>query len=185
MTPWIIVGLGNPGREHAQSRHNVGFRCVDLLAERHTVRLTDRRAHVIIGQGAMGGRPIVAAKPRTYVNASGIAVRYLAQRFGASHDKVLIVTDDMDLPMGQLRLRASGGSGGHHGLDSIIAELGTQSFPRLRVGIGRPQGEAVEHVLGPFSRDEEMLLAQALERAADAVEAWVAEGVEAAMNRFN
>ena len=183
--PWVIVGLGNPGREHAQSRHNVGFRCVDLLAERHGVRLNDRRKDVVLGQGVLDGRAIVTAKPRTYVNASGRAVRYLAQRFGAGHDKMLVVTDDMDLPMGQFRLRASGGSGGHHGLDSIIAELGTQAFPRLRVGIGRPLAEAVEHVLGPFSRQEEQELAQALARTADAVEAWVVEGVEAAMNRFN
>ena len=182
---WVVVGLGNPGRQHALSRHNLGFRCVDQLTARNGIRLADRRAHVVLGQGSIGGRPVVAAKPRTYMNASGVAVRYLVQRFGVDYEKVLVISDDMDLPVGQLRLRALGGSGGHHGLDSIIAELGGQGFPRLRLGVGRPLGDAVGHVLGPFSPEEEQLLAQAVDRAADAVEVWVAEGIEAAMNRFN
>ena len=182
---WVIVGLGNPGQPYAQSRHNLGFRCVDCLAKRHGVRLGDRRAHVALGQGAIEGRPVVVAKPRTYVNASGIAVRYLVQRFGVAVDKVLVITDDMDLPVGQLRLRASGGSGGHHGLDSIIGEFGTQAFPRLRVGVGRPARDAVEHVLGLFSPEQERLLTEAVDRAADALEVWVKEGIGAAMNRFN
>ena len=182
---WVIVGLGNPGRSYDHSRHNLGFRCADRLAERHCIRLGERRAHVVLGQGAVGGRPVVVAKPRTYVNASGVAVRYLVQRFGVATDKLLVITDDMDLPVGQLRLRASGGSGGHHGLDSVIGELGTQAFPRLRVGVGRPAGDAVEHVLGRFSPGQERLLAEAVDRAADALRVWVGEGIEAAMNRFN
>ena len=182
---WVIVGLGNPGSRYAQSRHNVGFRCVELLAERHGISLGERRQQVVLGQGPIGDRPVVVAKPRTYVNASGAAVRYLLQRFGVNPAKLLVVTDDMDLPLGKLRLRGSGGSGGHHGLDSIIDELGSQAFPRLRIGIGRPGGEAIEHVLGLFLAGEEEALAQALDLAVQAVEMTLAQGLELAMNKFN
>jgi PTH1 family peptidyl-tRNA hydrolase len=182
---WVITGLGNPGRQHALSRHNVGFRCVDLLASRHQVVLDDHRRHAELGQGAIGRCPVVLARPRTYMNASGVALKYLAQRFGTRPDMLLVIIDDMDLPLGKLRLRAAGSSGGHHGLDSIICELGSQAFPRLRIGIGRPTGEAVQHVLGPFSLADEELLAEALNRAATAVEVCVTDGVESAMNRFN
>ena len=184
-TPYIIAGLGNPGREYAGSRHNVGFQCVELLARRHQVRLNDRRSRVVLGQGIIRERPVVIAKPRTYVNASGAAIRYLATRFGTGPEMLLVITDDMDLPLGKLRLRASGGSGGHNGLSSIIDEVESEAFPRLRIGIGRPVGGAVEHVLGPFTRGEETQMASILDQAAEAVEAWLEDGVEAAMNRFN
>ena len=182
---WAIVGLGNPGSRYAQSRHNVGFRCVELLAERHGVAFGERRQQVVLGQGASGDTPMVVAKPRTYVNASGAAVRYLLQRFGVKPAKLLVVTDDMDLPLGKLRLRGSGGSGGHHGLDSVIGELESQAFPRLRIGIGRPGGGAIEHVLGLFLAGEEEALAQALDLAVQAVEMTLAQGLEPAMNKFN
>ena len=183
--PWVVVGLGNPGKRYERNRHNVGFHCVDLLAARHGISLGDRRAHAVLGQGGLDGASVVLAKPRTYMNRSGVAAVYLAQRFGVRPSHLLVVTDDMDLPLGTLRLRAAGGSGGQNGLNSIIEELGTQDFPRLRIGIGRPLGGAVQHVLSSFSAEEDEAVREVLGRAADVVEACMADGVETAMNRFN
>ena len=183
--PAIIVGLGNPGPKYAPTRHNVGFRCIDVLAERAGISLNDRRKHAALGRGTLGGVPVVLAKPRTFMNASGLAARYLLDRFGTSPDRMLVVVDDLDLPVGKIRLRAAGSSGGHRGLDSISAEARTAAYPRLRIGIGRPDAGAVAHVLGGFAPAEEDPLAEALERAADAVEAWAEHGVDTAMNRFN
>ena len=183
--PMLIVGLGNPGPRYAGTRHNVGFRCIDLLSERSGVRLNDKRKHAVIGQGVIAGRPVVLAKPRTFVNASGLAVQYAATRFGARPANILVVLDDMDLPPGQMRLRASGGSGGHNGLNSINAELGTTEYPRLRIGIGRPAGNAIAHVLGPLSGEEESALSETLAQALELIEVWVEHGVQRAMNLFN
>ena len=183
----VVVGLGNPGRQYLHSRHNVGFRCLDLVAQRHQVQLADRRRNATIGQGHIEDRPVVLAKPRTFMNRSGRAVRYLLDRFHGGVAQLLIVADDMDLPLGRLRLRPSGSSGGHLGLQSIIDELGSQDFPRLRIGIGRPGGATapVAHVLGKFSSAEQLLEAEAVERAAQALVVFLAEGIETAMNRFN
>jgi PTH1 family peptidyl-tRNA hydrolase len=183
--PLIIVGIGNPGERYAKTRHNVGFRCVDLLSERLSVRLNDKRKEVVLGQGRFNDKRLVLAKPRTFVNRSGAAARYLATRFGTRPDGMLVVLDDLDLPLGKMRLRGAGGSGGHNGLNSINADLGTQDYPRLRVGIGRPASGAIDHVLGGFSDDEEQVLAETLDHAVEVVEAWVEHGVEYAMSHFN
>ncbi len=183
--PAIVMGLGNPGPKYAPTRHNVGFRCIDLLADRAGVNLNDRRKHADLGRGTLGGVQVVLAKPRTFMNASGLAARYLLDRFGTSPDRMLVVVDDLDLPVGKIRMRGSGSSGGHRGLDSISAEARTGAYPRLRIGIGRPDTGAIAHVLGGFAPDEEEALAEALSRAADAVEMWAEQGVDAAMNRFN
>ncbi len=181
----MVVGIGNPGEKYAGTRHNVGFLCIDLLANRAGVSLNDRRKQVALGQGTVSGVAAVLAKPRTFVNHSGLAVRYLTDRFGTPPDRVLIVVDDMDLPVGKMRIKASGGSGGHNGLNSINAELGSQDYPRLRIGIGRPTSGAIAHVLTRFSAEEAETLAKALELAVDAVEAWIEHGTEYAMNNFN
>ncbi len=183
--PAIVMGLGNPGEKYAGTRHNVGFRCVDLVAQRAEMKLNDRRKQAALGEGRLAGQSVVLAKPRTFMNHSGIAARYLVDRFGTRPDRVLVVLDDMDLPLGRVRLRASGGSGGHNGLNSINAELRTPDYPRLRIGIGRPAGNAVRHVLDAFSSEEEQALSEALERAAQVVETWVEHGVDRAMNEFN
>ena len=183
--PAIVVGLGNPGPKYASTRHNVGFRCVDVLAERAGINLNDRRKHADLGRGTLGGVPVVLAKPRTFMNESGLAARYLLDRFGTSPERMLVVVDDLDLPVGKIRMRGAGSSGGHRGLDSISAEARTGAYPRLRIGIGRPDAGAIAHVLGGFAPDEEEALAEALARAADAVEMWAEHGVDAAMNRFN
>jgi PTH1 family peptidyl-tRNA hydrolase len=181
----LVVGLGNPGPRYDGTRHNVGFACLDLLAERAGVRFSDKRQHALIGEGSLAGARVVLAKPRTFMNASGLAARYLLDRFGLRPERMLVVYDDMDLPLGTLRVRAQGSSGGHNGLNSINAEVGTSAYPRVRIGIGRPAHGAIEHVLARFSKEEQAMMDEALARAADAVEAWLTEGIDAAMNRFN
>ncbi len=188
----MIVGLGNPGPEYARSRHNVGFQVVDLLAERHRLVFDryQKRARLALGRVEPAGGAalkVVLAKPLTYMNASGEAVGQLAAFYKIAPADILVVFDDLDLPLGKLRLRPDGGSGGQKGLESIIKALGTEGFPRLRVGIGRPPGQMdpAEYVLQPFSTDQEKEMAFVRPRAAEAIECWLAQGIEAAMNQFN
>jgi PTH1 family peptidyl-tRNA hydrolase len=183
--PLLLVGIGNPGEKYKGTRHNIGFRCIDVIAERAGIRLNDKRKDVELGQGNIAGRQVVLAKPRTFVNKSGAAARYLATRFGTRPFGMLVLIDDLDLPVGRMRLRASGGSGGHNGLNSINADLSTQDYPRLRIGISRPTSGAIAHVLGGFSKEEEELMVETLTKAAEAAEAWVENGIEYAMNQFN
>ena len=183
--PLLVIGIGNPGEKYANTRHNAGFMLIDLLAERASIRLNDKRKDTVIGQGKINDIDVVLAQPRTFVNKSGDAARYLTARFKTKPASMLILIDDLDLPVGKMRLRKSGGSGGHNGLNSINADLGTNEYPRLRIGIGRPTQGAINHVLGGFSGDEALLLNETLERAAVAVEAWVEHGTEYAMNHFN
>ena len=183
----IVVGLGNPGARYARTRHNIGFWCIDRLAREHSIALSGRSRACLFGEGLIAGRPVVLAKPRTYVNLSGEAVAYLLARYRASPSTLLVVHDDMDLPVGKLRLRARGGSGGHNGLKSIVEAVHTQEFARLRTGIGRPQPgtDPVEHVLSAHSPDEGPLIEEAIARAAEVVSAIIADGIESAMDRFN
>ena len=183
----LIVGLGNPGPKYAANRHNAGFRCVERLGSALGVSFDKRqkRAHVALGD--LHGRRVVLAKPQTFMNESGQAVVPLARFYRVPNERLLIIYDDLDLPLGTLRLRPGGGSGGHKGMRSIIEHLGAQDFPRLRVGIGRPPGrmDPAAYVLQSFSSDEELVLQETLERAVGAIETWLCEGIEAAMNRWN
>jgi PTH1 family peptidyl-tRNA hydrolase len=188
----MIVGLGNPGPEYAQSRHNVGFQVVDLLAERHDLEFDrfQKRARLAIGRvrtPAGTEQRVLVAKPMTYMNASGEAVAPLAAFYKIAPADVLVVFDDLDLPVGRIRLRPGGGSGGQKGMQSIIKHLGSETFPRLRVGIGRPPGQMdpAAYVLRPFSTEQEVEMTFVRMTAADAIEAWLAFGIEAAMNQFN
>jgi PTH1 family peptidyl-tRNA hydrolase len=188
----MIVGLGNPGPEYARSRHNVGFQVVDLFAARHGLRFdkAQKRARVAAGQinlaAGWSGRGLLV-KPLTFINASGDAVGPLAKFYKVAPADMLVVFDDLDLPVGRLRLRPDGGSSGQKGVKSIIQSLGVETFPRLRVGIGRPPGQMdpADYVLQPFSaaQEEEMVFVRG--RAADAIETWLAQGIVAAMNQFN
>jgi peptidyl-tRNA hydrolase, PTH1 family len=188
----IIVGLGNPGPEYARSRHNIGFQVVDLLAERHALVFDkfQKRARLAIGAvhtpGSSPQRALLA-KPMTYMNASGEAVAPLAAFYKIPPSGILVVFDDLDLPVGRIRLRPSGGAGGQKGMQSIIKQHGSDAFPRLRVGIGRPPGQMdpADYVLRPFSAGQEAEMIHVRIRAAEAVEAWLAYGIEAAMNQFN
>ncbi len=183
---WIVLGLGNPGAEYAHTRHNIGFDVVDILASRHRIRLSLRRDRAHYGLGLIEGVPVVLAKPMTYMNRSGEAARALLQRYPLDPSRLLVIVDDVALPTGRIRIRPSGSDGGHNGLESIIQSLGTQAFPRVRVGIGTPPpGQMVEYVLSRFSSQEQPIIDEALQRAADAIEAILREGVQNAMNRFN
>jgi PTH1 family peptidyl-tRNA hydrolase len=183
----VVCGLGNPGDRYRLTRHNVGFRVVDLLADRWGVtkgHVRDGAARLEVDRGEAVGR-VLLVKPARFMNQSGTPVRAALRNANAALETdLLVVTDDADLPLGRLRMRRAGSAGGHNGLRDIIETLGTDEFARLRVGIGR-NGEMVDHVLSTFSRAEEELARQAIATAADAVESWLAEGVEAAMNAFN
>ena len=183
----VIVGLGNPGSEYAQTRHNMGFRCLDRIAGDHSIALSRRHRSALVGEGVVEERRVVLAKPRTFVNRSGQAITFLLARYRTSPRELLVIYDDLDLPLGRVRLRPEGSAGGHNGIKSITHALGTQDFPRLRVGIGRPPAGAdqVEYVLGTMSEEELEPASEAVERAAEAVASVLADGIAAAMNRFN
>ncbi len=183
----LFIGLGNPGPRYSHTRHNVGFRCVDLLALRWGISVNERRPTVVLGQGRRLGQEVVLAKPRTFMNHSGEAMAYLRARFGAPPADMVVIYDEAALPVGKLRIRTGGSDAGHNGVKSIIAALGTQEFPRIRVGIGPAQAVQgqVAHVLGDFSGEEAPLIAQALELVAQAADCLLEESIQAAMNRFN
>jgi PTH1 family peptidyl-tRNA hydrolase len=182
---WLVVGLGNPGREYEQSRHNLGFRVVDELARRHAGRVTDRAARSLTGRVRLGEHDVVLAKPQTMMNLSGQALKALRARYDVPLERTLILHDELDLPFGRLRIRKGGSSAGNHGLDSVIASLGTRDFARVRLGIGKPPGDGVDHVLSPFSGVEREQLPDMIRRAADAVETAVEHGLDRAMTDFN
>jgi len=181
----LIVGLGNPGKAYADSRHNVGFRCVDRFARLNHIPLTRRQQRSKAGTGVVAETEVVVAKPRTFMNLSGEAVGRLVRRFGVPLEDLLVIHDDMDLPPGKVRIRQRGGSAGHNGVKSIIDSLGSQDFPRIRVGIGRPDGDEVSYVLSDFTAEEKQVIEEAVSTAADAIHCILTEGIEAAMNRYN
>lgn len=182
----LIVGLGNPGPDYAKTRHNAGFQCVARFAERHGLRFSFYRFRAYLAEGTVGGRHVILARPLTYMNESGQAVAPLVRRYAVPLPNLLVVYDDMDLPLGRIRLRARGSSGGHKGLDSIQRHLGTTEVPRLRIGIGRPAyGDPVDYVLGEWRPDEWVVMDAALDRAVEAIDTFLQEGIVAAMNRFN
>jgi len=187
MSRYLIVGLGNPGRKYAGNRHNVGFRCVDHLASAYDLSLNRRQRQASVALGPILRRSVVLAKPRTYMNKSGHPVASLARFYRVPLDRLLVVYDDLDLPLGTTRIRPAGGSGGHRGMKSVIKQLGSRGFPRLRIGIGRPPGrmDPADYVLQDFSKDEETLLDRTLEQASSAIETWLAEGVDEAMSYYN
>ena len=183
----LIVGLGNPGRKYSETRHNIGFQVVSRLADKHELKFSRMQNQALIATGRIGNTRVILAKPQTWMNDSGRAVGPLAKFYKVERPRVLIVYDDLDRPCGTLRLRMEGGHGGHNGMKSIIARLGSQDFPRLRIGIGRPPGrmEPAAYVLEPFGRDEETTMDMARARAAEAIEYFLSDGIVAAMNKFN
>ncbi|MCS7187458.1 MAG: aminoacyl-tRNA hydrolase [Armatimonadetes bacterium] len=183
----LIVGIGNPGPEYAQTRHNVGFRVVNLLAKQLGVKREEAKFKGIFAVAKLEGLTIGLLKPLTYVNLSGQSVRDAVKRLNLATEQILVVLDDAQLPLGKLRLRAKGSSGGHKGLQSIIEALQTENIPRLRIGIGSPP-EGVDmatFVLSPFEPEEENIVAETIEISAEAAKVWAREGIETAMQRFN
>ncbi|HHW98520.1 MAG TPA: aminoacyl-tRNA hydrolase [Firmicutes bacterium] len=182
----LIVGLGNPGLRYKDTRHNAGFRVISQLAKRHQIKVNGSMGPAIYGQGQIAGQQVILLQPTTYMNRSGAAVSYAVRQKQLALADILIVYDDLDLPLGKIRLRAAGSAGGHKGIGSIIDTLGSQEINRLRIGIGRPDAkEIVDYVLEPFAKDELPILEEAVERACDAIVLWVEEGLELAASRFN
>lgn len=188
VSPDLVIGLGNPGAEYAAYRHNIGFWVVEAVARAHGLDFSRKKSlKADVADGQIDGRPLLVAKPRTFMNLSGRAVGRLQRTFKVPPSRILVVYDDLDLPLGRLRLRPEGGSGGHRGMRSIIDSLGTPGFPRLRVGIDRPPGrmDPADYVLQPFAAQDRDLLAEVVERAVEAIDCWLAEGIVTAMDRFN
>ncbi len=183
----IIVGLGNPGARYAATRHNIGWVVVDAVALKCRAKVTKSACRALIGFGRAAGREVLLAKPQTFMNLSGESVAGLLKYTGADHSGLIVVHDDLDLPLGGIRIRKSGGGGGHNGVSSLITELGTGAFVRVRIGIGRPPPgvDPAEYVLTPFGQEELEVVKEAVGRAAEAVITIIAEGPERAMNRFN
>ncbi len=183
----IVVGLGNPEPHYARTRHNAGWWLVDLLAEKHGIEVGRAHSTTRLGVGAMGEHTVALAKPRTHVNGSGVAVRYLLARFRTTQDRLLIVYDETALPPGKLRLRPRGSAAGHNGMKSIIEALGNQDFARMRIGVGRPPpgGDMIGWVLGEMSSEDQKLVDEAIVRAADSIHYLMDDGVDVAMNKVN
>lgn len=184
---WLIVGLGNPGEQYQFTRHNVGFLAIDQLAKAHEIstKRLDKRAFV--GNGSILDVPVALAKPQTFMNLSGESVAPLMRGHQLTPEHVIIITDDLDLPLGKIRIRRSGSPGGHNGLKSLVHELGTEEFPRIRIGIGRPAPgtTVIDHVLSDFAPNEKQAINEALARAKEAAEVIVTAGMAEAMQRFN
>lgn len=181
----IVVGLGNPGREYAATRHNVGFMVADRLLRRAGAVGTRKRFRSEVTETAIANQRVVVVKPQTYMNLSGQAVREVVSWFHLPVHDLLVVYDDLDLPFGTLRIRGSGSGGGHNGLRSVIEQLGTNEIPRLRIGIGRGQSSAVRQVLSRFTAEEERAMQQIIDLAADAVECWLEKELVDCMNQIN
>jgi PTH1 family peptidyl-tRNA hydrolase len=184
---YIIVGLGNPGREYENTKHNIGFITVDQLAARHGISVSRLKHRALTGDGRIGGKKVLLVKPQTYMNASGESVAAIAAYFDVDISEIIVIYDDVDIPMGSLRIRKSGSAGSHNGMRDIIYQLNADGFPRVRLGIGGDRGRIPlrDYVLGGFSRADVPLMEQTVLRAADAVEAMLSEGVDFAMNRYN
>ena len=184
---WLIVGLGNPGQKYEHTRHNMGFLTVDLLAEKLGVKLNKVKFKAAYNIVKFAGCKCLVMKPQTYMNLSGEAVREAAQFYKIPAERVLVIYDDVSLPVGKLRVRPNGSAGGHNGIKNIIAHLGTQEFPRVKIGVAAPgeEGDMVDWVIGVPSQAERKILAESFEKAIEAAECIISDGCQKAMNRFN
>jgi PTH1 family peptidyl-tRNA hydrolase len=190
----LVVGLGNPGKTYAHNRHNIGFQCLNYFARLHSIHFFHRQCRARVGIGKVSSEKLVLARPGTFVNLSGKSVACLIHKHKIPLSDLLVIYDDLDLPLGKIRLRQTGSSGGHKGMNSIISTLGSEEFPRIRVGIGRPpqaeeqsvsEDAIVNHVLSNFSPEEEAIIKPAIAEVAKAIDCFLTQGIEAAMNKFN
>jgi len=189
----LIIGLGNPGRRYADNRHNIGFMCLNHFARTQGIRFDKKQGQARIGPGEVAGSQVVLAKPQTYMNLSGQSVSRLVKRFNINLSDLLVIHDDLDLPLGKIRIRQGGSSGGHKGIGSIITELGSQDFLRFRVGIGRPitsfaeisENDIITYVLSDFTPEEKLVITQVVPRVSEAILCLLTEGLVATMNKYN
>jgi peptidyl-tRNA hydrolase, PTH1 family len=184
---WLIVGLGNPGPEYERTQHNLGFLAIDRLGERNSIRVTRHDSRALTGAGVIAGENVILAKPQLFMNRSGPSVKALKEKHDIEVSKIVVVYDELDLPWTGVRLRPKGSAAGHHGIESVIKSLGSQDFPRLRLGIhpGHPVKDGAQYVLSPFRKAQLQELDELLDHAAGAVESILAEGVEKSMTKFN
>ncbi|MCJ7769350.1 MAG: aminoacyl-tRNA hydrolase [Dehalococcoidales bacterium] len=191
----LIVGLGNPGSGYSRNRHNIGFICLNYFARRNTIRWDRKQANARTGTGLFEGDSVLLAKPQAYMNCSGHSVNRLVNKFKININDLIVIHDDLDLPLSRIRIRQGGGSGGHKGINSIISELGSREFIRIRFGIGRPlsdegivltdEADIVDFVLSDFTTDEQKSIETAIIRVSEAITCLLSEGLEVAMNRYN
>jgi PTH1 family peptidyl-tRNA hydrolase len=183
----LVAGLGNPGEEYAATPHNIGFIVVDRLAARHGIRMTRKECQALIGQGTIGGKTVLLAKPQTYMNLSGVAIKPLMERNEIAPADLLLIYDELDLPWGSLRVKPKGSPAGHNGISDVIEKIGTQDFPRVRLGVhpGHSLSSGKDYLLSRFTRRQTEELDSFVDLAADAAESVIAEGVEKSMARFN
>lgn len=183
----LIVGLGNPGKIYAYTRHNVGFWVIDELSTRWDIKLAKKKWGAVVGEGFVQGRKVILAKPETYMNRSGQAIASALDWLKLELDDLLVIYDDLDLSLGQIRLRQKGNSGGHNGIKSIISHIGSNEFKRVKIGIGKPDGRVpvADYVLSPFFKSEEESIKEAVLRASDSVVSWIYSGFTKAMNEYN
>lgn len=185
---YIIVGLGNPDRQYQNTRHNIGFDVIDVIADKNNITVKERKHKALIGKGIVGGKKAVLVKPQTYMNLSGESVREVIDFYKADEkSELIVISDDISLDVGQIRIRKKGSAGGHNGLKNIILHLGHDEFQRVKMGVGqKPEGyDLVDYVLGHFPKEEREIMDESAKRAADAVEVMIAEGADAAMNMYN
>ena len=184
---FLVAGLGNPGEEYLHTPHNLGFRVVDRLAESNAIRVSRKENMSLVGLGAIRGRRVALAKPQTFMNLSGPSIKGLLDRYGLKPDRLLLVYDELDIPWGTLKIRPKGSAAGHNGIKSVIASLGTNEFPRVRIGIrpDHPVEDGAQFVLAPFKRAQKQEVEETVARAAEAVESILAEGVEKSMAVYN
>ena len=185
---FLIVGLGNPGKQYEHTRHNIGFDVMDALAEKYNISISEKKHKALCGKGVINGVKVVLAKPQTYMNLSGESVAELVNYYKMDpEEEMIVIYDDISLAPGNLRIRKKGSAGGHNGIKNIIAHLGTQEFPRIKVGVGDkpPRMDLADYVLSRFSKEDREKMEQAFKDAAEAVEVMITEGADAAMNRFN
>lgn len=185
---YIIVGLGNPGREYQNTRHNIGFQVIDAIAEKNNISVKEKKYKALIGKGVVAGQKVLLVKPQTYMNLSGESVREIIDYYKIDEkEELIVISDDISLDVGQIRIRKKGSAGGHNGLKNIILHLGHDQFERIKMGVGeKPQGyDLADYVLGHFTQMEQEILQDSIARASQAVETIMTEGVDQAMNRYN
>ncbi|WP_459479844.1 aminoacyl-tRNA hydrolase [Clostridium saccharoperbutylacetonicum] len=182
---FLIVGLGNPGKEYEETRHNIGFKVVDNIAKEYNIQINRQKFKGIYGEGFINGEKVILLKPTTYMNLSGESVREVVNFYNIENDEILIIYDDISLDVGKLRIREKGSAGGHNGIKSIIAHLGSEVFSRIKIGVGQPNSDLVKHVLGKFSKEEMVTLDESIEAATNATAEIIKNDVKTAMNQFN
>ena len=182
---FLIVGLGNPGKEYDGTRHNIGFEAIDYIANKYNIELNRIKFKGVFGEGFIGSKKVILLKPTTYMNLSGDSIREVVNFYKIDSEDIIVLYDDISLAVGRLRIREKGSAGGHNGIKSTISNLSTDIFPRIKIGVGGPKGNLVSHVLGRFSQDEMQVLNKTIVAASDAVEHIVVKDIKEAMNKFN